>query len=134
MAWLPTVMGILAEVRSIQGDDDEAEKLTREIEAAAGTEDVYSQVLWRGVRAKVLVRRERFEEAERLAREALDLVEPTDFLHLHWLAQMSLAEVLRLAGRPEEARPVAAQALRLAEEKEHLVRARRARDLLEQLV
>ncbi len=134
MAWLPTVTGILAEVRLSQGEDGEAEALTAEIENVAGTEDVYSQVLWRGVRAKVLARRGQFDEAETLAREAVDLVGPTDFLHLHWLARMSLAEVLALAGRAREAQPVAAEALRLAEDKQHLVRAQRARELIEQLV
>ena len=134
MAWLPTVTGILAEVRLSQGEDGEAEALTAEIEKVAGTEDVYSQVLWRGVRAKVLARRGQLDEAETLAREAVDLVGPTDFLHLHWLARMSLAEVLVLAGRAGEAQPVAAEALRLAEDKQHLVRAQRARELLEQLV
>ena len=134
MAWLPTVTGILAEVRLSQGEDGEAEALTAEIENVAGTEDVYSQVLWRGVRAKVLARRGQLDEAETLAREAVDLVGPTDFLHLHWLARMSLAEVLALAGRAREAQPVAAEALRLAEDKQHLVRAQRARELIEQLV
>jgi class 3 adenylate cyclase/tetratricopeptide (TPR) repeat protein len=133
MAWLPTVTGILAEVLLSQGGDREAESLTTEVEAMAGAEDVYSQVLWRGVRAKALARRGELDEAEKLARESVELVDPTDFLHLHWLARMSLAEVLRLAGRLEEARPVAAEALRLAEEKQHLVRARRAEELLDQL-
>jgi class 3 adenylate cyclase/tetratricopeptide (TPR) repeat protein len=133
MAWLPTVDGILAEALHAQGRHDEAHELTAAIEGSAGSEDVYSQVLWRGVRAKVLVRRGNLPDAEGLARESVGLVESTDFLHGRWYALMTLAEVLQLAGRTEEAKPVVADAIRVAEEKGHVVRARLARDLVARL-
>jgi class 3 adenylate cyclase/tetratricopeptide (TPR) repeat protein len=129
MAWLPTVDGILAEALHVQSRDDEAEELTRSIEESAGSEDVYSQVLWRGVYAKVLARRGDVEEAERLARESLSLVGPTDFLHGKWYAHMTLAEVLGHDGRLDEAQRAVGDAVQAAEEKGHLVRAELARDL-----
>ena len=57
MSWLSTVAGILAEAVYAQGRYDEAMRFTRISEELAGAEDVYSHVLWRSVRAKVLARR-----------------------------------------------------------------------------
>jgi predicted ATPase len=133
MAWLSTVVAILAEAVYAQGRYDEAEALTRESEELAGSEDSLSQVLWRSVRAKVLARRGEAAEAERLAREAAALAETTDFLHLRWHAQMTLATVLHLAGRAVEAASVAEEAIRLADEKGNAVAAEQARNLLEGL-
>jgi tetratricopeptide (TPR) repeat protein len=130
MAWLPTVDGILAEALHGQGRDDEAEALALGIQESAGSEDVYSQVLWRGVRAKVLAGRGSVEEAERLARESVSLVESTDFLHGTWYAHMTLAVVLQHGGRPDEAKHAVADAVQAAEAKGHVVRARLARELL----
>ena len=129
MAWLPTVDGILAEAIYAQGRVDEADDLAVAISDAAGSEDVYSQLLWRGVRAKVFAGRGSVDDAERLARESVELVAGTDFLHGHWYAWMTLAEVLQLSGRADEAQVAAANAIRVAEDKGHLVRARLAREL-----
>jgi class 3 adenylate cyclase/tetratricopeptide (TPR) repeat protein len=129
MAWLPTVDGILAEALQEQGKDAEAEELTAAIEGSAGSEDVYSQVLWRGVRAKILAGRGEAADAEALAREAVTLVEPTDFLHGKWYALMKLAEVLQADGRRDEAHEAVEGAVRAATEKGHLVRARLAGEL-----
>ena len=129
MAWLPTVDGILAEALHAQGSDEEAEQLTVAIEESAGSEDVYSQVLWRGVRAKILAGRDGVADAEALAREAVALVGPTDFLHGKWYALMTLAEVLQADGRRDEAREAVDGAVRAATEKGHAVRARLAGEL-----
>jgi hypothetical protein len=43
---------------------------------------VYSHILWRSVRAKVLARRGEIAEALRLAAASARLAETTDFLHL----------------------------------------------------
>jgi hypothetical protein len=50
-------------------------------------------VQWRGPRAKVLAARGERDEAERLAREAVELAERTDFLNLRGDALANLAEV-----------------------------------------
>jgi hypothetical protein len=57
-------------------------------------------------------------------------VEPTDFLHGKWYAYMTLAEVLGRDARVEDAQAAVEDAVRAAEEKGHLVRARLARELL----
>jgi tetratricopeptide (TPR) repeat protein len=69
------------------------------------------------VRAKVLARRGEFEEAERLAREATARAASTDYLDLRARAAADLAEVLRLAGRPDESAAAVQEAIRLHEEK-----------------
>jgi tetratricopeptide (TPR) repeat protein len=129
MAWLPTVDGILAEALYAQGRTDEAEQLATAIAESAGSEDVYSQVLWRGVRAKVLAGRGSFREAETFARESVALVDGTDFLHGHWYAWMTLSEVLQATGQHDDAKGAAANAVAAADSKGHLVRARLAREL-----
>jgi class 3 adenylate cyclase/tetratricopeptide (TPR) repeat protein len=132
-AWLPTVIGMLAEAVYLQGRYDEAEQLTRATENASGSEDVFSHVLWRSVRAKVLARRGLFSEGERLAREMAALAEETDFLHLRWHALQSQAEVLLLAGRTEDVGPLLNRATSFAERKGNLVAARLSRSLVERV-
>jgi class 3 adenylate cyclase/tetratricopeptide (TPR) repeat protein len=128
VAWLSTTAAMLAEAVWAQGRFDEAEQLTTVSEQSAGPEDVYSQVMWRSVRAKVLARRGRAEEGEELAREAVELAGSTDFFHLRWHALMCLAEVLRLAGK--DAGPVVDEAIRHADQKGNVVAAQKARDLV----
>ena len=56
-------------------------------------------------------------DPESLAREAVDLAACTDHLEEHADALMTLAEVLRRAGRAAEATPALREALRLYEQK-----------------
>jgi hypothetical protein len=83
-----------------------------------------------GVPARLLARRRRFEEAERLAREGVAVAANcessccTDVL-------LDLAEVLRLAGRPDEAEAATAEAVSLYEGKGNVAAAERARALAE---
>jgi tetratricopeptide (TPR) repeat protein len=130
---MSTVAGILADAICAQGRYEEAERYTRVSEESAAVEDVYTQVLWRSVRAKVLAHQGDLEQALRLAREALDRNVSTDSAHLRWHTLMSAAEVLRLAGRPGEAATALDEAVRVAEHKGNLVGARRAREALEDL-
>jgi len=90
--------------------------------------------MWRQVRAKVLARRGELETAERLAREAVELAETTDSLNWRGDARRDLAEVLRLAGRTQEAADAARSALSLYEQKGNVVMAGRARAVLDELV
>jgi class 3 adenylate cyclase/tetratricopeptide (TPR) repeat protein len=132
-AWLSTVVAVLAEAVYGQGRYEEAEELAGVSEGSAGTEDTYSQVLWRSVLAKVSARRGEGVEAEALARESVRLAKTTDFLHLRWHALMSLAETLQLAGRPADARSAALEAAAVAERKGNRVGADRARALLDEV-
>ncbi|HYN18144.1 MAG TPA: adenylate/guanylate cyclase domain-containing protein, partial [Actinomycetes bacterium] len=100
---LATTAGMLAEALVAQGRDGEAEAFSRTGEDLADTDDVDAQMRWRRARARVLARHGDMEAAERLAREALALVADTDALNDHANTLLDLAEILRLADRPEEA-------------------------------
>jgi tetratricopeptide (TPR) repeat protein len=130
---MSTVAGILADAICAQGRYEEAEQYTRVSEESAAVEDVYTQVLWRSVRAKVLAHQGDLAQALGLAREALDRDVSTDSAHLRWHTLMSAAEVLSLAGRSDEAKTALDEAVRVAEHKGNLVGARRAREALEDL-
>jgi tetratricopeptide (TPR) repeat protein len=81
------------------------------------------------VRAKLLARRGDSAEAGRLAREAVALAESTDFLEDHAQAVGALAEVLRIAGQPEESAAALQEAIRLHEKKGNVVAAEALRAL-----
>ncbi len=102
--FLSSVAPLLVEALFVQGRDEEALQLTERWppERLTVPEDADAQVGWRRVRAKLLARRGDFEEAERLGREATAIASGTDYLDLHAQALADLAEVLRLAGKPEE--------------------------------
>ena len=112
------------------GRYDEAESLTRECEAACRANDVNSQIHWRALRAKTFARRNAFEDAERLALEAIDLAKTSDFLPAHADALAAFAEVLTLADRREEAGHLLEDAIHLYELKGDLLTARAAHDRL----
>src|SRR5439155_620634 len=71
--------------------------------AVAVDEDLLAQVVGRGASAKILARQGRGDEAEALAREAVELAASTDFLTHCGEAFLDLAEVLQLNGQPAEA-------------------------------
>jgi tetratricopeptide (TPR) repeat protein len=123
----------LAEVLVEQGHAVEALRLTKVSESAAHLDDVDAQLGWRCVRARLLARQGSIQEAEELARAAVELAEPTDWLEGQGHALMALAEVLRLAGRPQEAAEAIHQALRLYDQKGNLVSAAKARKALSKL-
>jgi class 3 adenylate cyclase/tetratricopeptide (TPR) repeat protein len=127
VSWLSTVVGIRAEAAYVQGHYDEAEELTHASEQTAGAEDVYSHVLWRSVRAKVLARRGQSGDAAALLHECGVLCETIDFSHLRWHALLSRAEVLQILGRRAEAAQTAAEAAVVADQKGNLAGARLAR-------
>jgi ATP/maltotriose-dependent transcriptional regulator MalT len=133
VAWLSTVAAILGEAVYRQGRLDEAEELANVSESVTAPDDVYSHVTWRCVRAKVQARRGEGEAAERLAREAVDLADTGDFLHLQWYALMTRAEVLQLLGSGREAGEAAKLAVAVAERKGSIVGARIGRDFLDAL-
>jgi hypothetical protein len=126
-----TLAALLARaVEAGGGPDEEVERHCEASRAAAGNEDVMSQVLWRATMARVLARRDAAEEAERLAREATARAERTDFLNLRGDALLDLAEVLRLAGRAAPAAGAAREALGCYEQKGNRASSERARAVL----
>jgi hypothetical protein len=81
----------------------------------------------------VFARQGDFEAVERLAREAVELVEPTDFLELRGDVLMDLPEVFRLATRNEDAASAAQRARETYEAKGMVVPAHGAATFIEQL-
>ncbi len=128
-----SVSTMLAQATYEQGRYDEADELSREAERSSRPNDVHSHIVWRGVRAKVLAHRGDFDAAEKLAREAVEYAEASDFLHSHANALTDLAEVLALAGRPEESVSAIEAAIRLHEAKGNVVAVAHTRALLESL-
>ncbi|HWC32476.1 MAG TPA: tetratricopeptide repeat protein, partial [Actinomycetota bacterium] len=129
-AYLSTIAALLAEALHEQGRLDEALRFTQVSEEAADPRDLASQISWRMTRAKVLAGRGDHGAAERLARDAVALAAGTDILDTHGDALLSLGEVLREAGRAEEARAAFHDALELYERKGASVRADAAQAIL----
>jgi len=127
---LATTTALLAQVVYAQGRMGEAGELCRMTERRAAAEDTMTQVIWRGVQAKILAREGRCDEAEVLAREAVALAEPSDLLLHRGDAMLDLAEVLRTCERSEESDHAARTALELYELKGNAAAAARARPLL----
>jgi class 3 adenylate cyclase len=128
-SYLSTTAAFLARAVFEQRRYDEAERLTEVSHETAAEEDLITQVMWRGTRAKVLAHRSD-PDAERFARESVGLSLETDCLNMQADALVDLAETLRLLDRPGEAADVLEDAVGLYEAKGNLVSARAARALL----
>jgi len=115
-----TIAGYLAAVLAELGRDEEAIEFTRESEANASADDVVTQVVWRGARARALAHRGEREQAVALARDAVQLATATDFLDLRAGAYLDLAVV---SGSEEDA----ARAAEEYDRKGNVVGAGRAR-------
>jgi len=109
--------------------DDEVEQLVEQSEAGAAG-DFGAQTQWRTTRAKLESLRNRHDRAIELAREAVEIAAGTDALNLHGDALTRLAEVLRDAGRTDEAESAARDALALFERKGNIVSSQRATTFL----
>jgi hypothetical protein len=99
---------------------DDANEFTDFAESHASDDDIVTQVMWRVARAQALAPAGEAADTERLAREAVDLAAPTDFLDLQATALLALARVLRESGSSEAAR-AAADARQVYERKGNIV-------------
>jgi len=115
------------------GRYDEAEPLAQLGRELGDEKDVSTQMLWRQVQALVHAHRGEHAQAERLAREAVAISEPTDMLNDQADALCDLSEVLHAAGRVEEAATTLTQALERYERKKNLAMAAQVRDRLAEL-
>lgn len=122
-AFLSTTAALLARSILLQGRDDEAEELTNVSARLADHSDLLTQILWRGIRARVLARRAQAQKAEALARQAVALAQGTDFINYKADALLDLSHVLKAAERIEEAAASASEALQLYELKGNTVSA-----------
>jgi tetratricopeptide (TPR) repeat protein len=132
-SYLSTAAGRLAEALYALDRLEEADAWAGRAAELGASDDAITQMLWREVRAKVLGRRGEHAEAERLAREAVAIGEETEVLNAQGDTYADLAEVLLLAGRPEEAAEAFEQALARYERKGNIVMAARTSDRLEAL-
>jgi hypothetical protein len=93
----------------------------------AAADDFDAQMRWRMVRARIRAQLGEYGEAERLAREALEIGAGTDWHMPHANALITLADVLELAGRASETPPLVEAALALYERKGARVEAEASR-------
>jgi class 3 adenylate cyclase/tetratricopeptide (TPR) repeat protein len=132
-SFLSTVAGRLAQAYYALDRLDDADAWAGRAAELGASDDAYTQMLWRQVRAKVLARRGETGEAERLAREAVAVGQETDMIDVQGDTHADLAEVLLLAGKPDEAAAALEQALERYERKGNLVSAQRAQTRLAEL-
>ena len=93
---------------------DVAEKLT-------APNDVFSQASWRAVRAPIVARQGRVDEAIELAETAAHMLAATESLSFEADALCDLAAVLRIAGKPHQAHGALESAERLYKLKGNVV-------------
>ena len=124
------VAALLADALLRQGKLDEADRYSSVGQELSTSDDVMNSAGWRRVRARVLAQRGELDAGLALAREAVSLLDETDFLDEHAAAWLDLAEVLRAAGQPDEAAAGIRQAIGLYEQKGNLVGRARAEALL----
>ncbi|MFN7980190.1 MAG: adenylate/guanylate cyclase domain-containing protein [Vicinamibacterales bacterium] len=109
--FLSTMAALLARLVRDQGRDGEALEFTQVAEGATSDDDVESQALWRSIRAPVVARAGDVAQGEELARAAVELARGTEAPMMLADALAELAEVLRIAGRPDEARQAMDEAM-----------------------
>jgi class 3 adenylate cyclase/tetratricopeptide (TPR) repeat protein len=127
---LATTYAMLAQALFAQERFVEAGEVGRAAARTAAVDDIVTQVIRRGVEAKLLAREGRCDEAQALAREAVALVEPTDLLWHRGDAMLDLAEVLGACSGVEVYHEAARAALALYVRKGNAIGAGRARSLL----
>jgi tetratricopeptide (TPR) repeat protein len=132
-SWLSTTLALQAQAHYQLGRLEEAEAEAREASELGSPDDAVTEMISRQVRAKVLARRGDHDEAERLAREAVEIAGRTEMLDAEAEAYADLAEVLELAGAAEAAAGALTEALTRYERKENLPAAERVRARLARL-
>jgi class 3 adenylate cyclase/tetratricopeptide (TPR) repeat protein len=130
--WLSTYAAYLGHALCSLCRWDEAGEWGEKSRALGGSDDIVTQMLWRQVLARVHGHRGESDDAERLAREAVELGGRTDMLVNRGIAHLDLAEVLGnadLSAAAEEA----GKALDLFQRKGDLPMAEQARTRLDRL-
>jgi class 3 adenylate cyclase len=110
-SYLSTSAPRLARELWLVGRVDEAEPFAQLGRELGDEQDIATQMTWRQAQALVDASRGNFSQAIRLANEAVAIGDRTDTLNNTGDAYLDLAEVLRAAGRREEARTAVEGAL-----------------------
>jgi tetratricopeptide (TPR) repeat protein len=129
-----TVAGMLARALYEGGRYDEAHDIAEQARELTAEDDFESQVLWRGVAARLLARSGEADRALDLSDSQLRLAAETASPVFVAEAYVERAEVLLLLGRSDEAEPPLREALRRFEAKGDLVSVERITAQLESLV
>ena len=124
----PYLGAFLGQARLALGQMEEAAEVA---EVAASSAIAVERALGLGVLAQVRAREGDGVAAEKLIREAVEIVERTDFLFDRGTVQLDLAEVMDAVGRAGEARVARDRAFQMFEQKGDLVSAAGARSLLD---
>jgi DNA-binding SARP family transcriptional activator len=127
---LATRAAQLAEILLLQGSDEEAGQWISLAEELGAEDDVWTQIRWRTVRAKLLARQGELARAEGLARTVRQLADTTDALEPQAKALISLAEALHLAGQDDQSQQLYDEAVRLLLKKGNLAAAKQARGVM----
>jgi class 3 adenylate cyclase/tetratricopeptide (TPR) repeat protein len=131
-SFITTVAAYLAEALYRQGRYEDADTFAAFSAKVAAADDLGTQFQWRGVRAKLIAKEGRFDEAEKVGREAVELIRQSDDPVGQANALMDLAAVLRAADRHDDATSAATVALSLYERKGNVVSVNVARAFLAQ--
>jgi class 3 adenylate cyclase/tetratricopeptide (TPR) repeat protein len=131
--YLSTLAASLGRIVFERGRLDEAWVLAERSRELGGSDDVTTQFGWRAVQARVLAERGELEEAERLAREAVKLIETTEYMSNRADGHFDLGVVLAAAGKDAEAVDAFTRSLRLWERKGDLVMTAETRQRLSEL-
>jgi tetratricopeptide (TPR) repeat protein len=115
------------------GRHAEAEPLAQVGRELGDEQDTLTQILWRRVQALIHAHRGAYGEAEPLVRQAVAIAEQTDSPNNQGDALCDLAEVLRAAGRTDEAAAALEQALNRYERKKNLAMVTQVRPRLAEL-
>ncbi|MGH3127813.1 MAG: hypothetical protein ACRDPX_07835, partial [Gaiellaceae bacterium] len=130
---LASSAGDLAATLYADGCFDDSKKWVAVAERYSAADDLDARLHWMPVRAKLAARRSAFDEAERLAEEAVVLSAATDALNLRAAAHADFAEVLHLAGESRRAETQFREARSLYERKGNSVGAARVRAIRDAL-
>jgi predicted ATPase/DNA-binding SARP family transcriptional activator len=124
---------LLARVCYAEKRYDDAERFVDEATRHTRANDIWNQSQHLGVRARIFARRGDLETAVSVAYEALDLAAAGDFVLAQVDAWSDLAEVLRLAGRYEEAMEAIDRAISLHEARGNVGAVRKAQVVKQRL-
>lgn len=129
-AELSTYKGRLAIELCAVGRFEEAERLGHKSNELGDAHDTYTQAAWRQALARVAAHRGDHEAAERLAREAVTIINQTDSPILQAAALSDLAHVLESSGQREDAAGALRDAIERYQRKGNIVMAKRLRERL----
>jgi class 3 adenylate cyclase/predicted ATPase len=129
-----TIAGLLGHVLLELGRDADAEAFVTVASDLAGEDDVFSQVIWRSAKARLVARQGQPDDAVAQAREAVSMASEGAYIELEADARLHLAEVLAFAGRRDEEQQTLQEAAALYDQKGDVTMSRVANDRLTEIV